>query len=80
MSNVPVPKEALGREPRPRADTPWAQRRPGYSLAGCFPAEPAAASPGSGIAADRRISRQVRDIGVMPQKIHTHQVKESALL
>ena len=50
---------------------PGAQRRAGDSWAGCFPAEPAAASPGSGIAADRRISRQVWDIGVMPQKIDT---------
>ena len=70
MRPIPGLPEAPGREPRPGADTPWAHRRPGYSLAGCFPAEPASASPGSGIAADRRISLQVWDIGVMPQKIH----------
>ena len=63
-------EEAPDRDPRPRADTPWAHRRPGYSLAGGFPAEPASASPGSVIAADRRISGQVWDIGVIPQEIH----------
>ena len=70
MRPIPGLPEAPGREPRPEADTPGAHRRLGDSLAGCFPAEPAAASPGGSLAADRRISRQVRDIGVMPQKIH----------
>ena len=68
MRPIPGLPEAPGREPRPEADTPGAQRRPGDSWAGCFPAEPAAASPGGSLAADRRISRQVWDIGVMPQK------------
>ncbi len=68
MSNVPVPKEAPGRDTRPGADTPLAPRRPGYSLVGCFPAEPASASPGRGIAADCDISLQPLDIGEMPWK------------
>ncbi len=66
MSHVTVLKEASGRDPRPRADTPMSQRRPGYSWAGCFPAEPASAFPGRGIAADGDISLQPLDIGEMP--------------
>ena len=70
MSHRGLSKEAPGREPRPGADTPGAYRRPGYSSAGCFPAEPASASPGRGIAADRELFWQAWGIGEMPQKIH----------
>ncbi len=75
-----VSREALGREPRLGADTPWVHRRPGYSLAGGFPAEPASASPGNGIAAGGRISMQPLDIGIMPWKnppVYGHPPKES---
>ena len=46
MSHVPVLNEAPGRDPRPGPDSPLAHWKPGYSLAGCFPAEPASASSG----------------------------------
>ena len=48
-----------------RAGTPLAHRSPGDSLAVCFPAEPASASPGKGIATDGCVSVQPLDIGEM---------------
>src|SRR5665213_1330610 len=62
------------------SDAPLAHRRPGYSLSGCVPAEPDAASRGNSTGAIQpgqfnrivsRCSSQVQlDIGVMPRKIH----------
>ena len=61
---------ALAEKSPPGPDTPLAHRRPGYPLAGCFPAEPAAVSPGSGISSEFDDRNQPLDIGVMPSKIH----------
>ncbi len=61
---------ALAEKSPPELDTPLAHRRPGSPLAGCFPAEPAAVSPGSGISSEFDDRNQPLDIGVMPSKIH----------
>ncbi len=65
MRPLPGLEEAPGRELRPEANTPWAPRRPGDSLAGGFPAEPASASP-SGVLQQIELSPlQPLDIGGM---------------
>ena len=69
MSNGQTSEETLAENPRPGSDTPLAHRKSGYSLAGCFPAEPASASPGDGIRPGSCISRQPLGIGAMPWKI-----------
>ena len=69
MSNGQTSKKTLAENPRPGSDTPLAHRKSGYSLAGCFPAEPASASPDDDIQAESCISMQPLDIGTMPWKI-----------
>ena len=54
MSNVRK-TTALAENPRPEPDTPLAQRRPEYPLAGCFPAEPASVSSGVAIPIENRL-------------------------
>ena len=52
------------------SDAPWADRRPGYPLSGCVPAEPDSVSPGSvRLASAQQCGKPPSDTGVMPQKI-----------
>ncbi len=61
---------ALAEKSSPGTDTPLAHRRPGYPLAGCFPAEPASVSPNSDISSEFDDRNQPLDIGGIPPKIH----------